>query len=116
MLPRRKWLKTAVLSVLGSGVGYRLFAQQGNGSNLANRLDDRNIALLKDQLSKGLRAATPDQLKFVDLVVARVAQGKLPRAMVNLVYKWALERNPNVPFPYFQYALRALAKRRGVHI
>jgi hypothetical protein len=27
---------------------------------------------------------------------------------------WAIEKNPSVPFPYFQIAMRALAARRNV--
>ncbi len=64
----------------------------------------------------GLRVVTPDQRAYVNQVVALVDQGKLPRAMVNVIYVWAIKRNPRVPLPYFQFALRALAERRGVTV
>jgi len=114
MLGRRLWITSAIYSVLGLMPGRRSHAQQGNSTNSAERLTPQNLALLEEQLSKGLRAATPEQQQFVQIVVLYVDQGKIPRAMVNLVYKWALERNDSIPFPYFEYALRVLSKRRGV--
>ncbi|MFN3189574.1 MAG: hypothetical protein ACE361_03540 [Aureliella sp.] len=91
-------------------------AQQGVRVNPAERLTERSIVALKDQLKNGLRATTPAQFAFINTVDARVKAGQLPRAMVNLVYDWAIKRNPRVPFPYFQFALRALAKRRGINL
>ncbi len=74
------------------------------------------VVRLEDQLMNGLRVVTPDQRAYVNQVVALVDQGKLPRAMVNVIYVWAIKRNPRVPLPYFQFALRALAERRGVTV
>lgn len=72
------------------------------------------VVRLEDQLMNGLRVVTPDQRAYVNHIVGLVNQGRLPRAMVNVVYTWALKRNPKVPLPYFQFALQALAERRGV--
>ncbi len=116
MLVRRRWITTAILSVMSLLPTKRGLAQEGISVNSAERLTPQNLATLEDQLNKGLRAATPDQLEFVQVVVAFVDQGKIPRAMVNLVYKWALERNASIPFPYFAYAMRVLSKRRGVEL
>lgn len=88
--------------------------QQGVSINNAERLTERNVVSLQDQLRNGLRATTSSQFQFIGNVDMYVRQGRIPRAMVNLVYEWALKRNPKIPFPYFQFALRALAKRRGV--
>jgi hypothetical protein len=114
MLGRRFWLKSTLMSFLAVLPGRRLVAQQGNSFNAAERLDERHITSLHEQLTKGLRVVSPEQQQFVKVVVAHVDQGVLPRAMVNLVYKWALERNPKFPFPYFEYSLRTLAQRRGI--
>lgn len=114
MLPRRLWLLTVLASAFALLPGRRLAAQQGSGINSAERLGNQNIAPLTDQLTKGLRAITPEQKQFVVVIVTYVDQGIIPRAMVNLVYRWALERNATVPFPYFEYAMRTLSKRRGV--
>lgn len=116
MLGRRRWITSTIVSILALFPGRRSGAQQGNSINSAERLTDQNIASLEDQLTKGLRAVTPAQKQFVQLVVSYVDQGKIPRAMVNLVYKWAREKNDSIPFPYFEYALRLLSKRRGVII
>lgn len=114
MLARRLWLLTIVSTALAWLPSRLVEAQQGTSINSAERLGERSIAPLSDQLTKGLRAITPEQKQFVVVVVAYVDQGVIPRAMVNLVYRWALERNANVPFPYFEYAMRTLSKRRGV--
>lgn len=92
-----------------------LQAQEGHSINSADRLSQsgRTVPLL-DQLKNGLRATRPNQEEFLQHLVAQVDQGTVPRSMVNTVYKWALQRNPRVPFPYFQVAMRELAKRRGV--
>ncbi len=73
-----------------------------------------NIVDLETQLRNGLRVARPEQEAFVKMVVLYTEQERLPQAMVNLVYKWSLEKNSRIPFPYFQFAMRELAKRRGV--
>ena len=113
---RRWWLKATMVGALGFLPWNRLAAQQGNGgsTNGANFLTPSQITPLKDQLEKGLRATTPAQKQFVATVVNAVENNHIPRAMVNLVFRWALERNKRVPFPYFEFALRALAKRRGI--
>ena len=112
---RRWWLRTMVAGTLALMPWSKANAQQGfgGGVNAANALTTQ-ITPLKDQLEKGLRATTPAQRAFVATVVNAVDNNKLPRAMVNLVFRWALERNKRVPFPYFEFALRALSKRRGI--
>jgi hypothetical protein len=80
-----------------------------------NTLDFQTVSL-KDQLKFGLRVTTPQQEAYIDQVVLLVDQGQLPRSLVNIVYRWAIERNPRVPLPYFQIALRTLAERRGITV
>lgn len=74
------------------------------------------VVRLEDQLMNGLRVVTPEQRAYIVQIVTLVDQGKLPRAMVNVVYSWALKRNPKVPLPYFQFMLQALADRRGITV
>ena len=114
MIRRRLWLKSLFTGAVALLPWRKNIAQEGHSTNAAEQLTDRQIAPLKDQLKKGLRVVSPDQYIFVQVVAERVEQGQLPRAMVNLVYDWALERNPRVPFPYFQFAMRLLARRRNV--
>jgi hypothetical protein len=109
MQNRRLWMKGALVAAFAWMPCRSLLGQQGFGSN-------RGVPSLSDQLSKGLRASTSQQQLFVQKVVLKVDNGQLPRGMVNLVYKWALERNARYPFPYFEYALTVLAKRRGIDL
>lgn len=111
MLGRRLWLKSVALAACAWLPMRWTVAQDGRRPN-----QGRGAASLTDQLTKGLRAVGPEQQQFVQAVVAAVDQGRLPQGLVNLVYKWSLERNPSVPFPYFQYALTELSRRRGVNL
>ncbi len=126
MLRRRSWIKAVTAVFTGAGLGSlgldglylpgSVSAQEGFGNNFANSIDNTNLAKLEDQLRYGLRCVTPAQIAYVGIVANAVEQDRIPRAMVNLVYRWSLERNPRVPFPYFQFAIRELAKRRGVSL
>ena len=94
-----------------------LMAQQGSSFNGAEQLrSTRNVTPLIDQLRVGLRINKNSQLEFLQLIVQKVEAGELPLAMVNVVYKWAISRNEKYPFPYFQYAMQELAKRRGISL
>lgn len=84
---------------------------QGSSRNFGGQTID-----LETQLRNGLRVARPNQVAFVKVVVMYTEQERLPTAMVQLVYRWALEKNSRIPFPYFQFAMRELAKRRGVNL
>ncbi len=93
------------------------YAQNPNEfeANQAER-NPGQVVSLEDQLVNGLRAFTPDQKAYLHLIATRVDQGIIPRAMVNVIYDWAIKRNPHVPYPYFQIALRALGERRGIPV
>lgn len=115
---RQSWLKAAFTllacpSVISGLTADRGHAQEGFGNN---SVDSIHLTKLEDQLRYGLRCSRSGQVQYVSAVAAAVDEGRLPRGMVNLVYRWAIEKNPSVPFPYFQYALEALAARRGIQI
>lgn len=114
MLKRRRWMKLVLFGTLAF-LPSQVRGQQGLPTNRAE-LNTRNVVDLEDQLKNGLRAVTPGQVRYIKTVVALVKNGRLPRAMVNLVYRWAIKRNSSVPLPYFQYALRVLAERRGIAV
>ncbi len=84
--------------------------------NEAERMLDINLVDLEDQLVKGLRLFTAEQKNYVHLVVIAVKNQQIPRAMVNVVFVWSKERNPKYPFLYFQPALRAIGKQRGLNV
>jgi hypothetical protein len=78
---------------------------------------------LRDQLTSGLRAITKADLAFIDKVVLKVEQGKLPRRLVDSTFLWARDRAARRgptralrPMIYFQPALVARAKRIGVQL
>ncbi len=87
----------------------------------ANR-EGRQVTL-KDQLRVGLKAETKADFAFIDLVVLKVNQGKLPRKLVDSTFLWARNRykthptsNQLRPMVYFQPALVIRAKAIGVHL
>jgi hypothetical protein len=88
--------------------------QDGLDFNEAERMMSFNVVELKDQLYFGLRTFQPEQQAFLDQVVAKVDSKEIPRSMVNIVFVWAKKRNPKIPYPYFEIAMRLLAERRGV--
>ena len=99
--------------------GWAQSTSQGSGVlgtdvNTATDMLDLNSVELRIQLQNGLRVFLPEQQEFLDRVLLAVDNGQLPRAMVNMVYVWSQRRNAKVPFPYFEFAMRALAERRGV--
>jgi hypothetical protein len=78
---------------------------------------------LRDQLRVGLKAKTKGDFEFIDEVVERVNQGKLPRKMVDGTFLWARYRSrirptthPLRPMVYFQPALVLRAKAIGVKL
>ena len=116
----RRWLKKLVLASCIAAVSASALPAiaQGPAEFDANQAEGNpgQVVRLEDQLVNGLRVVTAEQRLYVAQVVVLVESGIMPRAMVNVVYSWALKRNPHVPFPYFQIALRALGERRGIPV
>jgi hypothetical protein len=93
--------------------------QPVQASNVTNR-QGRQVSLY-DQLRVGLKAVTKEDLAFINLVVLRVNEGKLPRELVDSTFLWARNRyksRPNNhrlrPMVYFKPGLTARAKKVGV--
>jgi hypothetical protein len=117
--PMRKILKmvlsaSTLVIAWNTALTSRAISQDELDFNQAEHMMSMNVVELKDQLYFGLRTFLPEQRAFIDQVVVRVDSGQLPRAMVNVVFVWARKRNPRVPFPYFEVALKLLAEKRGV--
>jgi hypothetical protein len=70
---------------------------------------------LKEQLTAGLLARTPEERAFVDLVVAKVKDGTLPLDLVQSTFLWARYKKP-YPMVYFQTALQLRAKSAGIQL
>jgi hypothetical protein len=90
-------------------------------SDSRNR-DGRQITL-RDQLRVGLKAFTPADFVYIDLIVLRVNQGVLPRELVDSTFLWARRRvqgtHPKYrqrPIVYFQPALAIRARKLGISL
>jgi len=78
---------------------------------------------LKDQLTAGLKAATPADKAFIDKVVAKVDAGQLPRSVVDSTFFWARQK-ANLhsysrslrPMVYFKPGLIARSSRLGIRL
>ena len=76
------------------------------------------VADLKDQLEKGLKARLPADFAFISKVVILVENDQLPVNLVKAVFQWARDKGVknNYPFPYFERALKIRAKKLGIVI
>jgi len=77
-----------------------------------------DVADLKQQLEKGLKARRPQEFAFVALVVDMVDEDKLPLSLVKSTFLWARKKaaSTRYPFPYFERALRVRAAKQGYDI
>jgi hypothetical protein len=89
-------------------------SQDSFDMNEAERMMTADIVDLRSQLVFGLRTNLPGQVQFIDSVIAKVESKEISRSMVNVIFVWARKRNPKIPYPYFEVALRLLAEKRGV--
>lgn len=69
---------------------------------------------LEEQLINRLRATGLDQQNYLRFVVQKVQQGALDQKLVVAIERYALRRNPEFPFPFFERALRFEATKRRV--
>jgi len=83
---------TLTVSLLALVVLFTLLAQAASP-----RLD-------ADTIKAGLRTATPEEDGFVDMVVDRVDQGKLPASLVHSTFQYARKKRRH-RFQYFKRAL-----------
>jgi hypothetical protein len=74
------------------------------------------IASLEERLKAGLKVQAPADVAFCDRVTEAVRRGEIPSQVVDSTYLWAVRRGKKYPFPAFQFAIRAHAKRLGVRL
>jgi hypothetical protein len=76
------------------------------------------VASLRDQLEKGLKARRPVEFRFIDRVVTMVNNNQLPITLVRSTFHWARKkaRFRRYPFQYFERALRERARRLRIQI
>jgi hypothetical protein len=71
---------------------------------------------LRQELESGLKARQPQEFTFIAHVVELVDSGNLPLDIVKGTFHWSRKRNPRIPFPYFEQALRLRAGELGVSL
>ena len=101
---RRTWFRSLAIVVSSWAAASKLLAE-GSG-----------VASLRDTLRSGLRCRRPEEFAFVDLVVDKVDQNKIPREMVLSMFNYARDRRPKLPFPYFEVGMKKRAAAIGVNL
>jgi hypothetical protein len=79
-------------------------------------LPEGSIADLADRLATGLRVKAPADVAFCEQVAVLVREGRLPAAVVDATYDWAIGRGKKYPFPAFQHVLRLKAAKLGLRL
>ncbi len=79
-----------------------------------------DVANLKDQLEKGLKARRPEEFAFLATVVTMVDNKQLPLELVLGTFHWARKnvkyKEKEYAYPYFERGLRERAAELGVTI
>jgi hypothetical protein len=78
------------------------------------KTDQGGIASLEDRLKTGLRVKASRDVKFIETVVERVRDGRLPEKLVDSTYLWAIRRGKKYPFPAFEHVIRLQAEKLNV--
>lgn len=87
-------------------------AQVTNRRVLSTSIDRH--ANLEEQLTNRLKAVANDQRAFLRFVINLVRERKLESSLVVAIERYALRRNPSLPFLIFERALRYEAQKRGI--
>ena len=75
---------------------------------------EEGVASLESRLKTGLRVKAPQDVQFVETVVERVREGRLPEKLVDSTYLWAVRRGKKYPFPAFEHVIRLQAAKLNV--
>lgn len=113
-------LLAALLGTVTLGICVTLAFAQTQGGAAVN--SGRQVSL-KEQLTYGLKARTKADNRFIELVVAKVESGELPRSLVDSTFLWARERAAQRrdsdtirPMVYFRPGLVARAKKMRLNL
>ena len=74
------------------------------------------VATLEEQLINQLRATTEDRKAYIRLVVQLVNSGQFEQRYLLAIERYAIRKNPQFPFPYFERAMRFEADKRGIEL
>lgn len=73
-------------------------------------------ATLEELLVNRLHATADDQQQYLHYVVGQVNQGHLEARLVIAVLQYAVRRNPQLPFLFFERAMKVESTKRGVSL
>lgn len=112
----RNGLQVAILGILAWGFAPSptLAQSQGGSPTVSGTGATPEMpATLQETLETGLYARRPQEFAFLASVAQRVEDGELDVDLVNQAFDWARKKR-RYRIQFFENALRALAKRRGV--
>ncbi len=109
-----RWLSLAAALLLSLQAIHWSTAQITESRTLSASLD--RTARLEEQLVNRLRAFDQEKRSYVQMVVKRVREQELDTKLVIAVEQYAIRRNAEFPFPYFERALRYQAGKQGVEL
>ncbi|QEG22573.1 hypothetical protein [Mariniblastus fucicola] len=77
---------------------------------------DKRFLQYEQQLNAILKTRRDEERKFVNEIVIKVREGKLPSKLVQTSFKWVQQKRPNTNFPfiYFEKVLRIQANKAGI--
>ena len=75
---------------------------------------DDKVATLEELLINQLRATTEDRKAYIRMVIQLVDAGTFEKRHLIAIQRYALRRNPDFPFPYFERAMRFEAEKLGI--
>ena len=105
-------LRRTVLSAIASLFCFGIRIVSGEEQSSA-ALGKAASTTLKKTLETGLKARRPQEFAFLATVATKVADGTLPRSLVESTFFWA-RRQGRYSYVYFEAGLRARAKRVGI--
>ncbi len=108
---RRHWLVGLVLGTIGWS-STNSIAQITEPRSLSGSVDP--LASLEEQLVNRLHATADDQKAYLHFLVNKVREGKLETKLVIAVQQYAIKRHQQLPFLFFERAMKVEAGKRGV--
>jgi len=105
--------------LVGAMVGFAVLASASTShAQLTTRrvtsATENKVATLDEQIINQLRATTEDRKAFIRMVVLLVDQERFEKGHLLAIQRYAMRRNPDFPFPYFERAMRFEAEKVGI--
>jgi hypothetical protein len=77
---------------------------------------DQRFLQYEQQLNAILKTRRDEERQFINELVLKVREGKLPSKLIQTSFRWVQKKRPqtNFPFIYFEKVLRLQADRAGI--